>query len=58
MLLMPPKSIQNWAGSPTVTFEEGLAQTIDWYLQNTEWLNNVTSGNYAKYYENMKGILK
>lgn len=38
---------------PTVTFEQGLAQTIDWYLQNTEWLNNVTSGNYAKYYENM-----
>ena len=38
---------------PTVTFEQGLAQTIDWYLQNTQWLNNVTSGNYAKYYENM-----
>ena len=38
---------------PTVTFEEGLAQTIDWYLQNTTWLNNVTSGNYANYYENM-----
>jgi dTDP-glucose 4,6-dehydratase len=38
---------------PSVTFEQGLAQTIDWYLQNTEWLNNVTSGNYAKYYEKM-----
>lgn len=38
---------------PSVTFEEGLAITIDWYLQNTEWLNNVTSGNYANYYENM-----
>ncbi|MCL9805139.1 dTDP-glucose 4,6-dehydratase [Flavobacterium amniphilum] len=36
---------------PSVTFEEGLEQTIDWYLQNTEWLNNVTSGEYQKYYE-------
>ena len=35
---------------PTVTFEEGLEQTIDWYLTNTDWLNNVTSGEYAKYY--------
>jgi len=38
---------------PTVTFEEGLSQTIDWYLENTEWLNNITSGAYAKYYESM-----
>lgn len=36
---------------PSVTFEEGLEQTIDWYLSNTEWLNNVTSGEYQKYYE-------
>jgi dTDP-glucose 4,6-dehydratase len=36
---------------PSVTFEEGLSQTIDWYLQNTEWLNNVTSGSYNHYYE-------
>lgn len=36
---------------PTVTFEEGLEQTIDWYLANTDWLNNVTSGEYSKYYE-------
>ena len=37
---------------PSVTFEEGLEQTIGWYLDNTEWLHNVTSGNYQKYYEN------
>ncbi len=37
--------------TPSVTFEEGLAITIDWYLNNTEWLNHVTSGEYAKYYE-------
>ena len=36
---------------PTVTFEEGLAETIDWYLQNPEWLNHVTSGEYLKYYQ-------
>jgi dTDP-glucose 4,6-dehydratase len=35
---------------PSVTFEEGLSQTIDWYLQNTEWLEHVTSGEYQKYY--------
>jgi dTDP-glucose 4,6-dehydratase len=38
--------------SPTVTFEEGLSETIDWYLKNEEWLNNVTSGNYQHYYSN------
>ncbi|GAA4728033.1 dTDP-glucose 4,6-dehydratase [Flavisolibacter ginsenosidimutans] len=36
---------------PSVTFEEGLSQTIDWYLQNTEWLNHVTSGAYQDYYK-------
>ncbi|WP_026750945.1 dTDP-glucose 4,6-dehydratase [Sediminibacterium sp. C3] len=38
---------------PTVTFQEGLSETIDWFLANTEWLNNVTSGNYQHYYESM-----
>ena len=36
---------------PSVTFEEGLSQTIDWYLQNTEWLKHVTSGAYQEYYQ-------
>ncbi|MDP4261639.1 MAG: dTDP-glucose 4,6-dehydratase [Bacteroidota bacterium] len=36
---------------PSVTFEEGLSQTIDWYLQNTEWLRHVTSGEYQQYYK-------
>ncbi|RXJ46026.1 dTDP-glucose 4,6-dehydratase [Gelidibacter gilvus] len=36
--------------SPTVTFEEGLSKTIDWYLSNSVWLNNVTSGDYLEYY--------
>jgi dTDP-glucose 4,6-dehydratase len=38
---------------PTVTFEEGLSETIDWYLENSEWLKNVTSGAYQHYYEDM-----
>lgn len=37
--------------TPSVTFEQGLAQTIDWYLENTEWLKHVTSGAYQHYYE-------
>jgi dTDP-glucose 4,6-dehydratase len=39
--------------SPSVTFEEGLEKTIDWYLQNEEWLTNVTSGAYQAYYQDM-----
>jgi dTDP-glucose 4,6-dehydratase len=35
---------------PSITFEEGLERTVDWYLENEEWLNNVTSGNYQHYY--------
>jgi dTDP-glucose 4,6-dehydratase len=37
---------------PSVTFEEGLEKTIDWYLSNENWLKNVTSGDYTKYYHN------
>lgn len=37
--------------SPSVTFEEGLAKTIDWFLENQEWLNSVTSGDYQNYYD-------
>ena len=37
---------------PSLTFEEGLELTVDWYLENGEWLDNVTSGNYKNYYEN------
>ncbi len=40
---------------PSLQFEEGLSKTIDWYLANTEWLTNVTSGAYQKYYEGMYG---
>lgn len=46
--------IKNELGwEPSVTFEEGLDQTIDWYLQNDEWLQHVTSGAYQDYYQKM-----
>ncbi len=38
---------------PSLQFEEGLEKTVDWYLENTDWLENVTSGEYQKYYEKM-----
>lgn len=37
---------------PSVSFEEGLSKTIDWFLDNKEWLDNVTSGDYQHYYQN------
>ena len=40
---------------PSVTFEEGLSQTIDWYFDNKEWLQHVTSGAYQQYYEEQYG---
>lgn len=40
---------------PTIKFTEGFEKTVDWYLNNEEWLNNVTSGNYQDYYKKMYG---
>jgi dTDP-glucose 4,6-dehydratase len=39
--------------NPSVTFEEGLSKTVDWYLNNWEWIENITSGDYQKYYSSM-----
>ena len=36
---------------PSVTFEEGLSKTIDWYLNNKAWLSHVTTGEYQEYYK-------
>lgn len=38
---------------PSLQFEEGIEKTIKWYLDNQEWLDNITSGDYQKYYEEM-----
>jgi dTDP-glucose 4,6-dehydratase len=41
----------NW--KPSITFEEGLSKTVDWYLENQEWVDKVTSGSYKDYYQSM-----
>jgi dTDP-glucose 4,6-dehydratase len=37
---------------PSIKFEEGLEKTVEWYLENQHWMDNVTSGDYLKYYDN------
>jgi dTDP-glucose 4,6-dehydratase len=43
------------AWKPSITFEEGLSKTIDWYLNNPDWIAHVTSGTYLDYYKKMYG---
>ena len=38
---------------PSLQFEEGIEKTVKWYLENQDWLDNVTSGDYLRYYEEM-----
>ena len=40
---------------PSLQFEEGLEKTVRWYLDNGQWMDNVTSGAYAEYYDKMYG---
>jgi dTDP-glucose 4,6-dehydratase len=47
------KIITKLGWRPSVSFEEGINRTIDWYLQNQKWLTNVVSGDYQKYYDAM-----
>lgn len=47
------KVMRETGWKPAVTFEVGLEKTVDWFLQNLDWLKNVTSGEYMKYYTNM-----
>ncbi|EOR24553.1 dTDP-glucose 4,6-dehydratase [Clostridium sartagoforme AAU1] len=49
----PNKIKEELGWYPETTFEVGIVKTIEWYLNNKEWMNNVTSGDYKKYYENM-----
>jgi len=39
----------NW--EPSLQFEEGLEKTVDWYLNNAEWVDQITSGDYKEYYD-------
>ncbi|MCL2414031.1 MAG: dTDP-glucose 4,6-dehydratase [Bacteroidales bacterium] len=47
------KLVNELGWKPSLQFEEGMEKTVDWYLENEEWLNSVTSGDYQKYYETM-----
>ena len=38
---------------PSLQFEEGIEKTVRWYLENQEWVDNITSGEYEKYYQEM-----
>ena len=38
---------------PSLQFEEGIEKTVQWYLDNQEWMDNITSGEYEKYYDDM-----
>ncbi len=49
------KIMTELAWKPSVTFEQGIARTIDWYLANPKWLANVVSGQYQQYYAKMYG---
>ena len=41
---------------PSLQFEEGIEKTVRWYLDNQEWMDNITSGEYEKYYNDMYRI--
>ena len=47
------KIMKELSWNPSLQFEEGIAKTIDWYLENEEWLKNVTSGAYQQYYDDL-----
>ncbi|MDR2963151.1 MAG: dTDP-glucose 4,6-dehydratase [Bacteroidales bacterium] len=47
------KLMRKLGWKPSVTFEQGLKKTVDWYLANEEWLHNVVSGEYENYYKTM-----
>ena len=51
--IAPDKIKADLGWYPETTFEVGIEKTIKWYLDNKEWMDNVTSGDYQKYYEKM-----
>jgi dTDP-glucose 4,6-dehydratase len=47
------KLMKDLGWQPSLQFEEGIEKTVDWYLSNQEWLENIVSGNYENYYREM-----
>lgn len=53
--IAPDKIKEDLGWFPETKFEDGIKQTIQWYLDHKDWMENVTSGAYRDYYENMYG---
>ena len=51
----PTKINKDLGWLPETKFEQGIVKTIKWNLENQQWINEVTSGDYQKYYEQMYG---
>ena len=51
----PSKIAKDLGWYPETDFETGIRKTVKWYLENQEWVNEVASGDYQKYYEEMYG---
>ncbi len=51
LILQNSKKELGW--EPSLQFEEDIEKTVRWYLDNQEWMDNITSGEYEKYYEEM-----
>ena len=51
----PSKIGRELGWSPQTSFEEGIVKTLDWYLANQDWVEDVTSGSYRSYYSQMYG---
>ena len=51
----PSKAMKELGWSPTTMFKDGIKLTIKWYQEHMDWMNECTSGEYTKYYEEMYG---
>ena len=49
----PAKTIKEFNWQPTIMFDDGIKQTIQWYLDNKEWWENIINGEYQTYYDEM-----
>ena len=54
--IAPDKIKADLGWEPETMFEEGIRLTIQWFFENEEWMKNVTSGDYQKYYDDMYNV--
>ena len=55
MQLTLQRFTMSWAGFQKTKFDDGIKQTVEWYLENRTWWENIISGEYKNYYERMYG---